>query len=242
MPCPDKPGLVGWGESDSSPLVGLVAYVCPPSHTCIHNIASVVVGATISTPADILALHEQILGSDMLDIQQAEHAYSGCDIALWDALGKHLGRPVFELLHEAFEPTGSPCIPYGKVPYASVLFEDTPEQTKAVYRSTKHTHTPLSMLYADDPSRIAALGCTRATRLRLQLCQIRLGADGCRPDAHLPDECRIAQTCACLHPVVVPRRTRLRTGRCASESGSRGPGARHQGALLIRKLNVPHKY
>eukprot|EP01044_Picomonas_judraskeda_P024005 COSAG03_NODE_6477_length_1054_cov_4.852356_2_plen_99_part_00 len=47
-----------------------------------------------------MPLHEQVLGTDLLDIQQAEHAYSGCDIALWDALGKHTGRPVYELLHE----------------------------------------------------------------------------------------------------------------------------------------------
>ena len=87
-------GVVGWGECDCSPLVGLVCFVTPPSHSAIHNIASVVVGATISTPADIVALHERVLGTDLMDIQQAEHAYSGCDIALWDALGKHLGRPV----------------------------------------------------------------------------------------------------------------------------------------------------
>ena len=71
----DVDGLVGWGESDSSPLVGLAAYVCPPSHTCVHSLASAVVGVTISYPADIVALHEQVLGSDMLDIQHAEHAY-----------------------------------------------------------------------------------------------------------------------------------------------------------------------
>ena len=96
----DVPGLVGWGESDASPLVGLAAYVCPPSHTCIHSIQSVVIGKFISSPADIVELHEQLLGSDMLDIQQAEHAYSGCDIALWDALGKHLNTPVYRLLHD----------------------------------------------------------------------------------------------------------------------------------------------
>ena len=108
-------GVVGWGECDCSPLVGLVCYVTPASHSCIHNIASVVVGATIGSPADIVALHEQVLGTDMLDIQQAEHAYSGCDIALWDALGKYTGRPVYELLHEHFEPAGTPCVPLGKV-------------------------------------------------------------------------------------------------------------------------------
>lgn len=128
----DVDGLVGWGESDSSPLVGLAAFVCPPSHTCIHSIESVVVGATISCAADIVNLHEQMLSSDALDVQQAEHAYSGCDIALWDALGKYTGRPVFELLHEYFEPAGAPCVPLGKVPYASVLFEDTPEATREV--------------------------------------------------------------------------------------------------------------
>lgn len=132
-------GIVGWGESDCSPLVGLVCYVTPPSHTCIHNIASVVVGATIGSPADIVALHEKVLGTDLLDIQQAEHAYSGCDIALWDALGKYTGRPVYELLHEYFEPAGSPCVPLGKVRTPALQAPPICSDTDVALRARSHT-------------------------------------------------------------------------------------------------------
>jgi L-alanine-DL-glutamate epimerase-like enolase superfamily enzyme len=39
----------------------------------------------------------------LTDVMQAEHAYSGCDIALWDALGKRRKTPVYKLLHSHFE-------------------------------------------------------------------------------------------------------------------------------------------
>ena len=76
----DQPGLVGWGECDSSPLVGLAAYVCPPSHTCIHNICSVVVGALIETPADIVRLHEKVTTAHRLRLLACaqDNIYSSC--------------------------------------------------------------------------------------------------------------------------------------------------------------------
>ena len=40
--------------------------------------------------------------------------------------------PVNTATATAAAAAGSPCVPNGKVPYASVLFEDTPEATKAV--------------------------------------------------------------------------------------------------------------
>ena len=57
-----------------------------------------------------------------LDIQQIHHAYSGADIALWDIVGQKLGEPVHRLL----EPQSQS---HPKLPYASVLFGDTPEET-----------------------------------------------------------------------------------------------------------------
>ena len=148
-------GVVGWGESDCSPLVGLACYVTPPSHSCIHNIASVVVGATIGSPEDIVALHEKVLGTDLLDIQQAEHAYSGCDIALWDALGKYTGRPVYELLHEYFEPAGTPCVPLGKVRITlkcSVTRTDTDIAFSVRYPTLRYCLRPRQRRHEKSPS------------------------------------------------------------------------------------------
>jgi L-alanine-DL-glutamate epimerase-like enolase superfamily enzyme len=64
-----------------------------------------------------------------LDIQQIHHAYSGADIALWDVLGKKLGKPVYQLISGAKQ--------FAKLPYASVLFGDSPEQTFSVARGLK---------------------------------------------------------------------------------------------------------
>jgi hypothetical protein len=132
----DAAGVTGWGESDCSPLVGLAVYVVPRSHTLISSIQYSLIGEYVGGPADVVRLHAKVLGRDLMDVQQAEHAYSGADIALWDALGKHLNRPVFELLHEQFE-SGPPPPPAPKRPYASVLFQDTPAQTQALAESLR---------------------------------------------------------------------------------------------------------
>jgi L-alanine-DL-glutamate epimerase-like enolase superfamily enzyme len=116
-------GLEGWGECDASPLVSLAAYCCPMSHGNIVNIRESLLGESVSTPDDVRRLHAKALrfGSD---IEQINHAYSGADIALWDLLGKSLGQPVYRLLG------GAKSFP--KLPYASVLFGDTPEETLKV--------------------------------------------------------------------------------------------------------------
>jgi L-alanine-DL-glutamate epimerase-like enolase superfamily enzyme len=56
-----------------------------------------------------------------MDLLQAAHTMSGVEMALWDLLGQARGAPVWRLLgYQKSEP---------KVPYASVLFGDTPQQT-----------------------------------------------------------------------------------------------------------------
>jgi len=116
-------GLEGWGECDASPLVSLAVYCCPMSHGNIINIRESLLGERVGAPDDIRRLHAKATLQG-LDIQQIHHAYSGADIALWDLLGKKLGQPVFRLLGGG----GS----YAKLPYASVLFGDTPAETLEV--------------------------------------------------------------------------------------------------------------
>jgi L-alanine-DL-glutamate epimerase-like enolase superfamily enzyme len=116
-------GLEGWGESDASPLVSLATYCCPMSHGNIISIGESLQGETIESVADIQRLHAKVLRNG-LDIQQIHHAYSAADLALWDLLGKHLGQPVYKLLD------GAGATPHPKLPYASVLFGDTPEATR----------------------------------------------------------------------------------------------------------------
>jgi L-alanine-DL-glutamate epimerase-like enolase superfamily enzyme len=121
-------GIEGWGECDASPLVSLSVYCCPMSHGNIINIRESLVGEKIGGPEDVRRLRAKVLRQG-LDIQQIHHAYSGADIALWDVVGKKLGRPVYQLLGGGKQ--------FAKLPYASVLFGDSPEQTFSIARGLK---------------------------------------------------------------------------------------------------------
>jgi L-alanine-DL-glutamate epimerase-like enolase superfamily enzyme len=121
-------GIEGWGESDASPLVSISAYCCPMSHGNIINIRESLLGERIDTVEDVKRLRRKVLRQG-LDIQQMNHAYSGADIALWDVVGKKLGKPVYRLLGGEGQ--------HAKLPYASVLFGDTPEETFQIARGLK---------------------------------------------------------------------------------------------------------
>ena len=136
-------GITGWGECDASPLVSLAAYCCPMSHGNIINIRESLIGETLDNPNDVVRLHQKALRNG-LDIQQIHHAYSSADIALWDIVGQKLGEPIYRLL----EPQSQS---HSKLPYASVLFGDTPEETYQIatqlreqgYRAAKFGWGPM---------------------------------------------------------------------------------------------------
>ena len=140
-------GLEGWGECDASPLVSLAVYCCPMSHGNIINIRSSLIGETLEGPDDILRLSEKTLRNG-LDIQQIQHAYSGAEIGLWDVVGQHLNKPIYRLLAEM---SGTSSTAHPKLPYASVLFGDTPEATYRIaarlreqgYRAAKFGWGPM---------------------------------------------------------------------------------------------------
>ena len=140
-------GLEGWGECDASPLVSLAVYCCPMSHGNIINIRTSLIGETLDGPDDVLRLSEKTLRNG-LDIQQIQHAYSGAEIALWDIIGQQLDTPVYRLLAEMSETSDTA---HPKLPYASVLFGDTPEETYRIairlreqgYRAAKFGWGPM---------------------------------------------------------------------------------------------------
>ncbi len=121
-------GLVGWGECDASPLTSIAAYVTPMSHSNIININEALLGETVNNPDDVRRLRTKA-GAYGLDIEQLDHAVSGADIALWDLVGKHMREPVYKLLGQ------ERSLP--KTPYASVLFGDTPAETRDIAASLK---------------------------------------------------------------------------------------------------------
>lgn len=121
-------GLVGWGECYASPLPSIAAYVAPMSHSNIININEALLGETLDSPEDVKRLRAKA-GAYGLDIEQIDHAVAGADIAMWDLLGKHLNEPVYKLL--GYERS------YPKTPYASVLFGDTPDETRQIAQEIK---------------------------------------------------------------------------------------------------------
>lgn len=119
---------VGWGECEAAPLPTIAALVCPMSHSACHPVIESVLGATVATPEDIRALGDRVRARS-LDLLQAEHALSGIDMALWDALGRATGEPAWVLL--GYRKS------WPKLPYASVLFGDTAAETLGKARAIR---------------------------------------------------------------------------------------------------------
>jgi L-alanine-DL-glutamate epimerase-like enolase superfamily enzyme len=113
-------GHVGWGECEASPLVSIAAFVCPMSHGVCRPVGAAVIGERLEGPHDIARIAARV-EYDSMDLLQAAHTFSGIEMALWDLLGKARDEPVWRLL-------GYPRS-YRKIPYASALFGDTPQDT-----------------------------------------------------------------------------------------------------------------
>lgn len=111
---------VGWGECEAAPLPTIAALVCPMSHSACKPVQASVLSARLEGPEDIRRIGDTVRAESM-DLLQAEHALSGIDMALWDLLGKMRQEPVYRLL--GYEQA------YPKLPYASMLFGDTPQAT-----------------------------------------------------------------------------------------------------------------
>lgn len=111
---------VGWGECEAAPLVSIASLVCPMSHSACKPVMASVLGQSIDSVDDIRKIGNSVRANSM-DLLQADHTLSGIDIALWDLLGRRLSEPVWKLL--GYEK----C--FGKMPYASVLFGDTANET-----------------------------------------------------------------------------------------------------------------
>jgi L-alanine-DL-glutamate epimerase-like enolase superfamily enzyme len=121
-------GIEAWGECEASPLTSIASFVCPMSHGACRPVGAAVLGEDVSSPADIARIATTLQWNSM-DLLQASHTWSGIEIALWDLLGKKNGEPVYRLLgyKRAFP----------KLPYASQLFGDTPQQTLELCREAQ---------------------------------------------------------------------------------------------------------
>jgi L-alanine-DL-glutamate epimerase-like enolase superfamily enzyme len=113
-------GVVGWGECEASPLTSIAAFVTPRSHGVCQPVGASVLGERLDSPADIARISEAV-GRNSMDLLQAVHTWSGIEIALWDLLGRARNQPVWQLLGYREN--------FAKVPYASMLLGDTPQDT-----------------------------------------------------------------------------------------------------------------
>ena len=111
---------VGWGECEAAPLVSIASLVCPMSHSACKPVIASVMGQRIDDVCDIRRIGN-LVRANSLDLLQADHTLSGIDIALWDLLGRRLNEPVWKLLGY------KSC--FAKMPYASVLFGNTADET-----------------------------------------------------------------------------------------------------------------
>ena len=122
----------------------VVSRVLLPNVTWEHyQYCESLIGETLDSPNDVVRLHKKVLCNG-LDIQQIHHAYSSADIALWDIVGQKLGEPIYRLLDPQSQS-------HSKLPYTSVLFGDTSEETYQIatqlrgqgYRATKFGWGPM---------------------------------------------------------------------------------------------------
>jgi L-alanine-DL-glutamate epimerase-like enolase superfamily enzyme len=110
----------GWGECEASPLTSIASFICPMSHGVCRPVADSVLGRPIDSPEDIARISADVAYNSM-DLLQASHTISGIEMALWDLLGRARNEPVWRLL--GYDRA------FAKTPYASLLFEDEPQQT-----------------------------------------------------------------------------------------------------------------
>jgi L-alanine-DL-glutamate epimerase-like enolase superfamily enzyme len=113
-------GNVGWGECEASPLTSIAAFVTPRSHGVCQPVAASVIGERMDGPSDIARI-AQLVGRNSMDLLQAGHTWSGIEIALWDLLGRVREEPVWRMLGYSDN--------HAKLPYASMLMGDTPQET-----------------------------------------------------------------------------------------------------------------
>lgn len=121
-------GHEGWGECEAAPLPSIASFVCPMSHSACKPVGASVLGERLDGPEDIARIG-RLVRAQSLDLLQAAHTLSGVEVALWDLVARARGVPVFDLLGYSRA--------HAKLPYASLLFGDTPEQTLARARAVR---------------------------------------------------------------------------------------------------------
>lgn len=142
-------GYEGWGECEASPLPSIAGWIAPMSHSACKPVAASVLGQRLNDVSDIGRIANRVHAESM-DLLQTDHLLSGIEMALWDLLGRKLDQPAWKLL--GYERA------YPKLPYASMLFGTTPQETLKKgqqardegYRAAKFGWGPIGLGSAED--------------------------------------------------------------------------------------------
>jgi L-rhamnonate dehydratase len=114
-------GISGYGEVDTSPEVGRAVVEAEMSHGTCYGLREILMGMD---PFDIEQIWEQMYRKTNYygRLGVVMHAMSGVDMALWDILGKAVGKPVHKLLGGSF------CDEIRA--YASMLMPETAQEVR----------------------------------------------------------------------------------------------------------------
>ena len=114
-------GISGYGEVDSAPLVGKAIVESHMSHGTCYGLREVVVG---HDPFDYEQVWNEMWAKTYYYGRSgpAVHVMSGIDMALWDIMGKAVGKPVHKLLGGSYASRVRP--------YASALMPDTEAEVR----------------------------------------------------------------------------------------------------------------
>lgn len=121
-------GIVGYGETDSSPLVVKSIIETPNSNLACFGLKEILLE---KDPLNIEGLWNKMYqDSNYLGRRGAGiHAISAIDIALWDIKGKYLGQPVCEILGKKYR---------SKIKaYGTFIPADLPEDNRIIVKELK---------------------------------------------------------------------------------------------------------
>lgn len=121
-------GIVGIGETDSSPMVVKSVIETPNSNLACFGLKELLIG---EDPLEIEKLWDKMYeASNYLGRRGAGiHAMSAIDIALWDIKGKYYNKPVCEIIGQKYRDKLKA--------YGTFIPADLPEDNKAIVRDLK---------------------------------------------------------------------------------------------------------
>jgi L-rhamnonate dehydratase len=114
-------GITGYGEVDTSPLVGKAVVDAYMSHGTCYGLREVVLG---KDPFDYEQVWQEMWAGTYYygRFGPVVHVMSGIDMALWDIMGKATGMPVHKVLGGSY---------YKRIrPYASALMPETADEVR----------------------------------------------------------------------------------------------------------------